>query len=158
MGRGTSVLQAALMGRGAIGSDANPLSLLLTRPRLRPPSLCDIEARLAAAPWGRGEIERVDLLAFYHPETLREICALRRYLMGEAIISLGPALPRNSSYLPGSHSTALFGIALSNRNLAVSSYMLPYSSSGHLTGRFLLLSKNRLCSHPCPPKLYAKAD
>ncbi|MGD9544548.1 MAG: DNA methyltransferase [Methylocystis sp.] len=84
MGRGTTVLQAALMGRNAIGSDANPLSLLLTRPRLRPPALCEIEARLAAAPWGRGEIECDDLLAFYHPETLRQICALRRYLLARA--------------------------------------------------------------------------
>ncbi|MGB5087301.1 MAG: DNA methyltransferase [Methylocystis silviterrae] len=81
MGRGTTVLQAALMERRAIGSDANPLSLLLTRPRLRPPALGDIEARLAAAPWGRGEVEREDLLAFYHAETLRQICALRRYLL-----------------------------------------------------------------------------
>jgi len=81
MGRGTTVLQAALMGRRAIGSDANPLSLLLTRPRLRPPALHDIEARLAAAPWGHGEVERDDLLAFYHSETLRQICALRRYLL-----------------------------------------------------------------------------
>lgn len=81
MGRGTTILQAALMGRRPIGSDANPLSLLLTRPRLRPPALSDIEARLAAAPWGRGEVEREDLLAFYHAETLRQICALRRYLL-----------------------------------------------------------------------------
>lgn len=81
MGRGTSILQAALTGRKPIGSDANPLSLLLTRPRLRAPALCEIEARLAAAPWGRGDIERDDLLAFYHIETLRQICALRRYLL-----------------------------------------------------------------------------
>ncbi|MFO1102242.1 MAG: DNA methyltransferase [Methylocystis sp.] len=81
MGRGTSILQAALMGRQAIGSDANPLSLLLTRPRLNLPALDEIEARLAAAPWGRGEIERDDLLAFFHVETLRRICALRRYLL-----------------------------------------------------------------------------
>jgi len=81
MGRGTTVLQAALMGRKPIGSDANPLSLLLTRPRLRPPALCDIESRLAAAAWGRGEVERDDLLVFYHSETLRQICALRRYLL-----------------------------------------------------------------------------
>lgn len=81
MGRGTSVLQAALMRRRPVGSDANPLSLLLTRPRLRPPALGEIEARLVAAPWGRGEIERDDLLAFYHAETLRRICALRRYLL-----------------------------------------------------------------------------
>ena len=81
MGRGTTVLQAALHGTAAIGSDANPLSLLLTRPRLRLLRSCEIEARLAAAPWGRGEIERDDLLAFYHSETLRQICALRRYLL-----------------------------------------------------------------------------
>ncbi|MGJ0452339.1 MAG: DNA methyltransferase [Methylocystis sp.] len=81
MGRGTTILQAALMGRRPIGSDANPLSLLLTRPRLRPPALCEIEARLAAAPWGRGEVERDDLRAFYHSETLRQICALRAYLL-----------------------------------------------------------------------------
>lgn len=81
MGRGTTILQAALMGRRPIGSDANPLSLLLTHPRLRPPALSDIEARLAAAPWGRCEVEREDLLAFYHAETLRQICALRRYLL-----------------------------------------------------------------------------
>lgn len=81
MGRGTSILQAALMSRKSIGSDANPLSLLLTRPRLSPPALCEIEARLAAAPWGRGDIERDDLLAFYHSDTLRQICALRRYLL-----------------------------------------------------------------------------
>ncbi|MBM3552544.1 MAG: site-specific DNA-methyltransferase [Alphaproteobacteria bacterium] len=80
MGRGTSVLQAAFTGRKPIGSDANPLSLLLTRPRLRPPALGEIEARLAAAPWGRGEIDRNDLLAFYHFETLSQICALRHYL------------------------------------------------------------------------------
>ncbi|HEY8124760.1 MAG TPA: DNA methyltransferase [Methylocystis sp.] len=84
MGRGTTVLQAALMGRQPIGSDANPLSLLLTHPRLRPPALGDIEARLAAAPWGRGDVEREDLLAFYHAETLRQICALRRYLLVHA--------------------------------------------------------------------------
>ena len=81
MGRGTTVLQAALMGRLPIGSDANPLSLMLTQPRLGPPALCEVEARLAAAPWGRGEVERQDLLVFYHTDTLRQICALRRYLL-----------------------------------------------------------------------------
>lgn len=84
MGRGTTALEAALMGRRPVGSDANPLSLMLTRPRLRPPTIEDIAARLDAAPWGSGEIERDDLLAFYHDETLRQICALRRYLLARA--------------------------------------------------------------------------
>ena len=34
MGRGTTLIQAALMGRAAYGNDVNPLSTLLTRPRL----------------------------------------------------------------------------------------------------------------------------
>jgi DNA modification methylase len=37
MGRGTTPVQAALMGRQPIGNDINPLSVLLTRPRLAPP-------------------------------------------------------------------------------------------------------------------------
>ncbi|BDV34384.1 DNA methyltransferase [Methylocystis iwaonis] len=81
MGRGTTPLQAALLGRRAVGSDANPLSLMLTRPRLRPPVIEDVVARLAEAPLGAGQIEREDLLAFYHPETLRQICALRAWLI-----------------------------------------------------------------------------
>ncbi len=80
MGRGTTPLQAALMGRRAVGSDANPLSLMLTRPRLRPPALDAIAARLAEAPLSSGDIDRDDLLAFYHPETLRQICVLRTWL------------------------------------------------------------------------------
>lgn len=80
MGRGTTPLQAALMGRRAAGSDANPLSVMLTRPRLRPPALDAVAARLAEAPLGSGEILRDDLLAFYHPETLRQLCALRQWL------------------------------------------------------------------------------
>jgi hypothetical protein len=84
MGRGTTPLQAALQCRRPLGSDVNPLSILLTRPRLAPPTLAAIEARLAQIPWETGEIEREDLLVFYHPQTLRRLCALRRYLLARA--------------------------------------------------------------------------
>lgn len=83
MGRGTTPVQAALQARCPLGNDVNPLSVLLTRPRLSPPSLLEIENRLADIDWSMGEIEREDLLVFYHPETLRQICALRRHLMRE---------------------------------------------------------------------------
>jgi hypothetical protein len=39
MGRGTTPIQAALMGRRPLGNDINPLSTLLTRPRLAPPTV-----------------------------------------------------------------------------------------------------------------------
>lgn len=90
MGRGTTPLQAALQGRRPIGNDINPLATLLTRPRLAPPSLAAIERRLAAIPWQNGEIERDDLLVFYHVETLRQICALRRYLAERAPLGEEP--------------------------------------------------------------------
>ena len=84
MGRGTTPLQAALMGRRPMGADVNPLSLLLTRPRLNPPTLAQIAARLAEMPWESGAIGDPDLLAFYHPETLRRLTALRGWLLDQA--------------------------------------------------------------------------
>jgi hypothetical protein len=87
MGRGTTPVQAALMGRKPIGNDVNPLSVLLTRPRLAPPSVDEVLKRLAEVPWDSGMGEREDLLAFYHPDTLRHICALRHWLMDHAPLS-----------------------------------------------------------------------
>lgn len=84
MGRGTTPVQAALMGRRPAGNDINPLSVLLTRPRLAPPSLEAVAKRLAQIPWQRGAIERDDLRVFFHEETLRQIGALRAYLLDRA--------------------------------------------------------------------------
>jgi hypothetical protein len=80
MGRGTTVLEAALLGRAAIGNDVNPLSRVLVEPRLRPPALDAIRARLAEIDWAGTAEAPDDLLAFYHPDTLREIAVLQAYL------------------------------------------------------------------------------
>ncbi len=61
--------------------DANPLGEMLVNPRLNPPEIQEIEVRLASIPWSRFSALRVDLLAFYHPQTLQEITALRDYLL-----------------------------------------------------------------------------
>jgi hypothetical protein len=90
MGRGTTPVQSALMGRRPVGNDINPLSVLLTRPRLAPPRLCDIAQRLGQIRWDEGEIEDPDLLAFYSPRTLRHISALRRWLMEHAPLDCAP--------------------------------------------------------------------
>jgi hypothetical protein len=84
MGRGTTPVQAALMGRRPVGSDINPLSVLLTRPRLAPPGLAAIEAGLRGVPWDTACPIPADLLAFYHQETLRRLCALRAWLLRAA--------------------------------------------------------------------------
>jgi len=87
MGRGTTPVQAALMERQAFGNDVNPLSVLLTRPRLRPITLQAVAAALKTVDWTRGEIEREDLLAFYHPATLKKLEALRLWIAERAPLS-----------------------------------------------------------------------
>ena len=84
MGRGTTLIQAALMRRQAFGNDINPLSTILTRPRLRPIALPAVADALRSVDWSRGKIEREDLLAFYHPATLMKLEALRHWLAERA--------------------------------------------------------------------------
>lgn len=91
MGRGTTPIEAALMGRRPAGNDVNPLSVLLTRPRLRPISLSGVAKALDEVDWHSGEIEDPDLLAFYSENTLRQICALRRWLFRAAPLGSIPA-------------------------------------------------------------------
>lgn len=79
MGRGTTPLEAALMGRIAVGIDANPLGEMLVRPRLNPPEISEVASRLSVIPWELSSNLDEDLLAFYHPETLQKISALREY-------------------------------------------------------------------------------
>ena len=82
MGRGTTLLEAALLDRIPCGCDVNPLSRLLCGPRLCPPSIDEVRNRMGIIPTvPKGPI-REDLLAFYHPKTLAEITALREYLLG----------------------------------------------------------------------------
>jgi hypothetical protein len=81
MGRGTTLLEAALLERVPWGCDANPLSLTLVAPRLDPPTVGQVGQRLRQIDFGAKAEAPEDLLVFYHPETLREIAALRRYLL-----------------------------------------------------------------------------
>lgn len=89
MGRGTTPIQAALMGRQAVGSDVNPLSLLLTRPRINPPKLDDIKFRLDQMDLvAKTTVNlREDLLPFFHKKTLNQICYLREFLLDSAPIT-----------------------------------------------------------------------
>lgn len=111
MGRGTTPVQAALTGRQPIGNDVNPLSVLLTRPRLAPPSINDVACRLDEVGWNGKELEDPELLAFYSPKTLQHIASLRRWLIDRAPLAATPdpvddwirmvAINRLSGHSPG---------------------------------------------------------
>ncbi len=111
MGRGTTPVQAALMGRQPIGNDVNPLSILFCRPRMEPPAVREVARRLDQIKWDEGEGDDSELLAFYSPRTLRHICALRRWLIDRAPLDRIPdpvddwirmvAINRLSGHSPG---------------------------------------------------------
>ena len=81
MGRGTTPLEAALMGRVPYGCDINPLSQVMIRPRLSPPRLDQIARRLDEINFADpGEMPE-DLLVFFHEETLTKLSSLKKYLL-----------------------------------------------------------------------------
>ncbi|MEW5786102.1 MAG: DNA methyltransferase [Bacillota bacterium] len=79
-GRGTTAIEAALLGRKVIANDVNPLSKIICQPRLAAPASGALSERLAAIPRQDGLEAETDLSMFFHPETLAEILSLRRYL------------------------------------------------------------------------------
>ncbi len=81
MGRGTTLLEAALRQRIPYGCDINPLSAVLLRPRLAPPLLEDLAARLKQLDLSAEEPIPEKLLVFFHADTLRQIIALKKYLL-----------------------------------------------------------------------------
>lgn len=81
MGRGTTPIEAALLGRVPFGNDINPLSLTLTAPRLHPPTIEQLADRLRQINLADHDEFPEELLVFYHPETLRELCALKKYFL-----------------------------------------------------------------------------
>lgn len=125
MGRGTTLIEAALKGRAVAGNDVNPLSTLLARPRLRAVTLANAAGALEAVDWTSGAAEPPELLAFYSPATLRQISALRAHLLRCA--PLGEMPPAGLDWLRmvainrlTGHSPGFFSVYTMPPNQAVS--------------------------------------
>jgi len=79
-GRGTTAIEAALLGRRVIANDINPLSAILTQPRLEVPDLADIQRRLHGIRIRASAGADIDLSMFYNRRTESELVTLRDYL------------------------------------------------------------------------------
>jgi DNA modification methylase len=79
-GRGTTAVEAALHGRGVVANDVNPLSAILTYPRLELPSVTAVDARLRSLRFPAQPPSGLDLSMFFHPDTEYELLGLREYL------------------------------------------------------------------------------
>jgi hypothetical protein len=79
-GRGTTVIEAGLSGRDVIANDITPLSRIMTEPRFFLPDIAAVEERLESVS-RESERATIDLSMFYHPDTEKEIVALRQYIL-----------------------------------------------------------------------------
>jgi hypothetical protein len=124
MGRGTTLLEAALMDRIPYGCDVNPLSRVLCGPRLEPPALDEIARALQAIDFDDGAPAPKALRVFYHRDTLRQISALRKYLLSRERAGTLTAVDRwirmvAVNRLTG-HSAGFFSVYTMPPNQAVS--------------------------------------
>ena len=69
MGRGTTLIEAKLLGCNVIGNDINPLSTILTAPRLCEQNVEKINSTNRTNPLPEVEIEDKDLLVFSKSNT-----------------------------------------------------------------------------------------
>ncbi len=79
-GRGTTLIEAALMGRRIIGNDINPLSRILVLSRLAVPEESEIHERIQRIPVDQENHAEIDLSMFFHPITESEIVSIKNYL------------------------------------------------------------------------------
>lgn len=120
MGRGTTLIEAQLHGHKAIGNDINPLSIVLTYPRLNPPSLTDIEDRLTEIDLSYDAEIDPDLLVFFHEGTLNEIYGWKTYFQNRQLDTVDAWLQMVACSRLTGHSTGFFSVFTLPPNLAAS--------------------------------------
>ncbi len=123
-GRGTTAIEAALMGRNVIANDVNPLSSILAKPRLFIPGTKQVKIRLEEVRFIKEGCAGIDLSMFYHPDTLAEIISLKNYFNRRAAEGLEDDLDRwlrmvATNRLTG-HSSGFFSVYTLPPNQAVS--------------------------------------
>ena len=81
LGRGTTIIEASLNGRNAVGNDINPLSKILCSPRLNPPKLNEVVLFFEDFLFKDDQTPDIDLSMFFHKKTMNEILSLRNYFI-----------------------------------------------------------------------------
>lgn len=118
MGRGTTVIEAAIHGFPVIGNDINPVSKRITYPRLQHITYEEIESRVDSIDWDEAvDITNPELTIFFHEKTLRQIEIVRKLPLGDLVASwiFMVAMSRLSG-----HSTGFFSVRTMPPNQTIS--------------------------------------
>lgn len=120
MGRGTTLIEAQLHGHRVIGNDVNPLSKVLTQPRLNPPTLMEIEERLQKVNLPTDAAIDPEFLVFFHEKTLAEIYGWRTYFQQPHLDTVDAWLQMVACSRLTGHSKGFFSVYTLPPNLATS--------------------------------------
>jgi DNA modification methylase len=155
-GRGTTLIEAALLNRNIISNDVNPLSRLLTESRLNIPTIQQIEERLNQIHFNDSEAD-IDLSMFYHKDTESEIVCLKNSLDSSNFVDnwikmvcttrlTGHSAGFFSGYtLPPNQATTPKGQLLINQKLGISP---PYKDT-----KSIILKKSRALQRNLSPSI-----
>ena len=124
MGRGTTLLEAFLLGCKPLGNDINPLSRALLEPRLDPPTIEEITERVDGLDLRTADEKYQELEVFFHKDTLTQIIALKEYFLQKQMVGELDRVDRwirmvALNRLTG-HSTGFFSVYSLPPNQAVS--------------------------------------
>ncbi len=122
-GRGTTAIETGLMDRKVIANDVNPLSQILSEPRLALPPVRAIEKRLSEIPFDNKPENEIDLSMFYHFRTEAELLSLRKYLTSqkeESMDNIDKWIRMVATNRLTGHSTGFFSVYTMPPNQAVS--------------------------------------
>ena len=155
-GRGTTLIEAAILNRNIISNDINPLSRILTEPRLNIPTIQQIEERLNQIQFKDSNAD-INLSMFYHKDTESEIVCLRNELDSSNFIDnwikmvcttrlTGHSAGFFSGYtLPPNQATTQKGQVLINQKLGLSP---PYKNT-----KEIILKKSKTLQRNLSPSL-----
>jgi DNA modification methylase len=123
-GRGTTVIEAALLGRKVIQNDINPISTILSAGRLPVPTLRQVEERLANINFNVRLESDIDLSMFYEERTLNELLHYQQYfvdrLKSKTFDSLDAWIRMIATNRLTGHSPGFFSVYTLPPNQAVS--------------------------------------
>ena len=155
-GRGTTLIEAAILNRNIISNDINPLSRILTEPRLNIPTIQQIEERLNQIQFKDSNAD-INLSMFYHKDTESEIVCLRNELDSSNFVDnwikmvcttrlTGHSAGFFSGYtLPPNQATTQKGQVLINQKLGISP---PYKNT-----KEIILKKSKALQRNVSPSL-----
>ncbi len=119
LGRGTTIIEAALLNRQIVGNDINPLSKILSESRLLIPNLVELKKHLDKIPIDYTKKADIDLSMFYHSKTESEIVSIKNFILNKKKNNFDKWIMTVATNRLTGHSNGFFSVYTMPPNQAV---------------------------------------